>query len=95
MIFSVFIGILLGLSGLRAPAAIGILAICLVAKAVIDIRWDRMPLLRRVSPFIVYCHNLSLSGESTEQAHITYTLQLIFFGSLLGSGAYAVVRFFA
>lgn len=86
---------MLGLTGLKTPAAVGMLLLCLVVKAVIDIRWDRVPLLRRLSPFVVYCHNLSLSGESTDQAHISYTLQLIVFGLLLGSIAYAAVRYVA
>jgi len=86
---------MLGLSGLKAPAAVAVLAICLIGKAVIDIRWNRVPLLGRISPFVVYCQNLSLSGESTDQAHISYTLQLIVFGLALGAAAYSAVRFIA
>ncbi|MBI4203536.1 MAG: hypothetical protein HY527_00805 [Betaproteobacteria bacterium] len=52
----------------------------------------RMPVI--ISPCVVYCHNLARAGEPLEQAWISYTMQLVGFGALLGVAAYAAVRYF-
>ena len=93
MIFAVIVGAILGFSGLAAPVALLILAGSLAAKVVIDLRWDRVPIIGRVSPYVVYCHNLSQAGEPIEQAWISYAMQLFIFGGLLGGAAYALVRY--
>ena len=51
-----------------------------------------MPVI--ISPCVVYCHNLARAGEPLEQAWISYAMQLVGFGALLGVAAYAAVRYF-
>lgn len=95
MIFALIVGIILGVSGLGTPLAILILAASLAAKAVVDVLWERVPYLGGVSPFVVYCRNLERAGEPIGQAWISYAMQLLVFGALLGMAAYALVRYFA
>jgi len=93
MVFALIIGTILGLSGFKTPLALLILAASLVAKVVVDLRWDRLPFFGMPSPFVVYCHNLARAGEPIEQAWLSYAMQLFIFGALLGGSAYAVVRY--
>ena len=94
MIFAVIVGTILALGGFEPPVALLILAGLLAARVVVDLRWDRWPIIGRVSPYVVYCNNLSRAGEPIEQAWISYAIQLFVFGALLGGAAYAVVRYF-
>ena len=93
MIFALSVGILLGISNLGTPAAMLTLALALAGKVVVDLKWDRVPFLERVSPYVIYYRNLERAGESTDQAWISYVMQLLFFGALLGAAAYALVRY--
>lgn len=93
MLFSLGVGILLGVSNLGTPAAMVVLAAALVGKVVFDIRWDRVPVLGRVSPYVIYYHNLQRAGEPVDQAWISYALQLLLFGAVLGTVAHGLVRY--
>lgn len=93
MIFALGVGILLGISNLETPAAIFILVAALASKVVLDLKWDRVPVLGRVSPYVVYCHNLERAGEQVEHAWISYAIQLVLFGAVLGAAACGLVRY--
>lgn len=93
MIFSLGMGILLGISNLATPAAMLVLAVALAGKVVFDIKWERVPVLGHVSPYVIYYHNLKQTGEPVEQAWISYALQLLLFGAALGTAAYGLVRY--
>lgn len=95
MIFAALVGVMLGFSKLSTPFALFILAAALAAKVVVDLRWERMPFFGSVSPYIVYCQNLERSGESVDQAWLSYAMQHFFFGGLIGAGVFALVRAFA
>jgi hypothetical protein len=70
-----------------------LLAVMLMGKVVIDIKYERIPVLDRVSPFVIYCHKLDEAGETVEQAWISYGMQLLLFGAVLGVAAFTVVRY--
>lgn len=91
MIFAIFVGVVLGLRGVETPMAVVILAAALGAKVVFDVKWERVPYFGAVSPYVVYRQNLQRTGERTDHAWISYAIQLLFFGGLLGGTAYAVV----
>jgi hypothetical protein len=91
MILAAFIGLLLGLRSVETPMALLILVAALGVKLVIDVKWERMPFFGDVSPYVVYCRNLEKTGEPTDHAWISYSLQLFLFGGLLGATTYAVV----
>jgi hypothetical protein len=95
MVFALIAGTLLGLSRLDVIFAAMILVAALVCKIVFDVKWDRVPLTGSVSSFAAYSRNLERAGESTDQAWISYTLQLLVFGTLIGMAAYGLVRYFA
>ena len=94
MLFAIIIGTILGFSGVKTSLALLILAASLALKALVDVRWRRVPIVGSLSPYVVYCHNLERAGESTSQARLSYAMQLFFFGGLLGGAAYALVRSF-
>jgi hypothetical protein len=93
MFFAMSVGILLGISNLQTSAAMFTLALALALKVVFDIRWDRVPLLGRVSPYVIYYHNLQRAGEPVNHAWISYTLQLLLFGALAGVAGFGLVRY--
>lgn len=92
MIFAALVGFILGASKVATPFALLILACALGIKVVIDLRWEHAPFFGTRSPYITYCHNLERAGESTDQAWLSYAMQLFFFGGLLGAGAFALMR---
>ncbi|HET7597527.1 MAG TPA: hypothetical protein VFK15_11395 [Burkholderiales bacterium] len=92
MIFSALIGAVLGFTGIPAPLALLGLAGALAGKLFVDLRWRKLPLVGSLSPFIVYCHNLQQRGESTEQAHLSYAMQFLFFGGSIGVALFALAR---
>ena len=94
MIFAALVGVMLGFSKLSTPVALLILTAALLAKVVVDLRWDRTPIMGSRSPYIVYCQNLERAGESIDQAWLSYAMQLLFFGGLLGAGIFALARAF-
>lgn len=94
MIFAALIGVMLGMSKLSSPVALLLLAVALCAKVVIDLRWDRTPIVGTLSPYIAYCRNLQRAGESIDQAWLSYAMQLLFFGGLIGAGLFSLVRAF-
>jgi hypothetical protein len=94
MIFAFVVGLTLGFKAVDIPMALMFLFGALAAKLIVDVRWERMPLIGLVSPFIVYCHNLERAGEPVTHAWITYALQLLVFGMLAGMATYALVRYF-
>lgn len=93
MIFSGVVGVILGYMKFETPMALLLLTGCLAAKLLLDVRWDRMPIVGTVSPYLVYCRNLSRAGEPVDHAWISYAIQLLVFGALLGGSAYALVRY--
>jgi K+-transporting ATPase A subunit len=93
MLFALGVGILLGVSNMGTLSAIMLLAVMLMGKVVIDIKYERIPVLDRVSPFVIYCHKLDEAGETVEQAWISYGMQLLLFGAVLGVAAFTVVRY--
>jgi hypothetical protein len=93
MLFALGVGILLGVSNMGTLSAIMLLAVMLMGKVVIDIKYERIPVLDRVSPFVIYCHKLDEAGETVEQAWISYGMQLLLFGAVLGVAAFNVVRY--
>lgn len=94
MLFALGAGILLGVSNMGTLSAMMLLAVALMGKVVIDIKYERLPVLDRVSPFVIYCHKLDQAGEPVDQAWISYGMQLLLFGAVLGVVAFAVVRYF-
>lgn len=92
MLFSAFVGFVLGASKVATPFALLILACALGAKAVVDLRWARTPLIGTRSPYVTYCRNLERTGESIDHAWLSYAMQLFFFGGLIGTGAFALMR---
>ena len=94
MIFAIFIGLMLGLRSVEITMAVIILMAMLVLKLWIDVKWERLPFLGDVSPYVVYCRNLERMGEIPRLPWISYGLQLFVFGGLLGGTAYAVVSMF-
>ena len=90
MIFAFVAGIILGVQHSDFAFAAGVIAGVLAAKAAIDVIWDRMPLLGLISPFVVYRYNLTQKGETTDHAWISYSLQMLVFGSALGLATYAL-----
>jgi hypothetical protein len=93
MLFALGVGILLGVSNMGTLSAMMLLAVMLMGKVVIDIKYERIPVLDRVSPFVIYCHKLDEAGETVEQAWISYGMQLLLFGAVLGVAAFTVVRY--
>lgn len=92
MFFAALVGMVLGLGQLSTPLALLILAGAVGAKAVVDLRWHRTPLIGTLSPYIKYCENLERAGESIEQAWLSYAMQLLFFGSLIGTAFFFLMR---
>jgi hypothetical protein len=90
MIFAFVAGVILGVEHSELPFAAAVIAGVLVAKTMIDVVWDRMPLLGLISPYVVYRHNLAEKGEATEHAWVSYSLQMMVFGMAVGLAAYAV-----
>lgn len=93
MLFALGVGILLGVSNMGTLSAMLSLALALMCKLVIDIKYERVPVLDRVSPFVIYCHRLDQAGETVEQAWISYGIQLLLFGAGLGVAAFSAVRY--
>jgi len=94
MIFALIVGLILGFKSLEIPMALVFLAGALAVKIFVDVRWDRMPLIGLVSPFVVYCRNLKRAGEPVTHAWLTYALQLFVFGMLAGMAGYGLARLF-
>ena len=92
MLFSAFVGMVLGVGQLATPAAMLMLVIVIGAKIIVDLRWHKTPLIGMTSPYIRYCENLERMGESIEQAWLSYAMQVLFFGGLLGGGCFALMR---
>lgn len=93
MLFALLAGAILGFMPMPASAAFLLLLVLLSVKAVIDVRYEKMPLFNSTSPFLLYCHNLAESGEDTAFAWISYALQLIVFGMIFGGGLLAFARY--
>jgi hypothetical protein len=93
MIYSVVVGAILGFMKFDTPMALLLLTGCLAVRLLVDVRWDRMPIVGSESPYTVYCRNLSNVGEPVEHAWVSYALQLLVFGVLFGMAAYALVRY--
>lgn len=93
MLFALILGAVLGFTALSTPAAFVVLAASLAVKALVDVRYEKLPLLNSPSPFLLYCHNLAERGEDTGFAWISYVLQLIVFGMIFGGGLLAFARF--
>jgi hypothetical protein len=91
-LYAIVTGALLGLSGIGTGAALFALAAALSVKVLVDVKWERLPLLGWPSPYAVYCHNLAQRGEATDHAWVSYVIQLFAFGLLGGWAAYALLR---
>jgi ABC-type nitrate/sulfonate/bicarbonate transport system permease component len=88
------IGAALGLAGVGTPAALVGLAVALAAKIVVDVTWQRLPVVGWPTAYAVYCYNLAQRGELTEHAWLSYVLQLLGFGLVVGWAAYALLKYF-
>ncbi|MDP1674719.1 MAG: hypothetical protein Q8L65_16590 [Burkholderiales bacterium] len=93
MLFALFTGAVIGFIPLPTSAAFLLLLVLLSLKAMIDVRFEKMPLFNSPSPFLLYCHNLAERGEDTGYAWISYVLQLIVFGMIFGGALLAFGRF--
>lgn len=93
MLFALFLGAILGFTPLPVPAAFLVLLTALGLKALVDVRYEKLPFFDSPSPFLLYCHNLAERGEQTGYAWISYTLQLVVFGMIFGGGLLAFARF--
>lgn len=93
MIFALLLGAILGFTTLGIPVALLVFTGLLGLKALIDVRYEKMPLFNSPSPFLVYCHNLAARGEKTGHAWFSYVLQLMVFGWVFGGGLFAFARF--
>ena len=93
MLFALLAGAILGFMPMSTSAAFLVLLVLLSLKAMIDVRYEKMPLFNSTSPFLMYCHNLAERGEETGYAWISYALQLIAFGMIFGGGLLAFARY--
>ncbi|MDP1536250.1 MAG: hypothetical protein Q8L95_03605 [Burkholderiales bacterium] len=93
MLFALLLGAILGFTALPTWAAFAVLAVVLVLKALIDVRFEKLPFLDSPSPFLLYCHNLAEKGEETGYAWISYALQLVVFGVIFGGALLAFARY--
>lgn len=93
MLFGLLLGAILGFVPLPTPVAFIVLAVALVVKAAVDVRFEKLPLFDSPSPFLLYCHNLAERGEETGYAWISYSMQLVIFGLIFGGGLLAFARF--
>ncbi len=93
MLFALLTGAVIGFIPLPTSAAFLLLLVLLSLKAMIDVRFEKMPLFNSPSPFLLYCHNLAERGEDTGYAWISYVLQLIVFGMIFGGALLAFGRF--
>jgi hypothetical protein len=93
MLFALLLGAILGFVPLPAWAAFTVLAVALVLKALVDVRFEKLPGFDAPSPFLLYCHNLAERGEETGFAWISYGVQLVGFGLIFGGGLLAFARF--
>lgn len=93
MIFALLLGAILGFTPLEAPAALVVLSAALALKALVDVRFEKLPFIRQPSPFLLYCHNLAERGEPTGHAWFSYALQLMVFGLIFGGGLLVFARF--
>lgn len=90
MIFAFVAGIILGIQHSEPAYAAGVIAAVIAVKTVVDVIWDKVPLLGLISPFVVYRYNLTQKGEATAHAWISYALQMMIFGMALGLATYAL-----
>ena len=93
MIFAFVAGIILGIQHSEPTYAAGVIAAVIAVKTVVDIIWDKVPILGLISPFVVYRYNLTQKGEATAYAWISYALQMMVFGMVLGLATYALFFF--
>jgi hypothetical protein len=93
MLFALLFGAILGFMPLPAPVAFLVLAAALAVKALLDVRYEKMPVFNSPSPYLLYCHNLAQSGEQTAHAWFSYVLQLMVFGMIFGGGLLAFGRY--
>lgn len=93
MLFALLLGAILGFTPLPTLAAFGVLALALLAKAVVDVRFEKLPGFDAPSPFLLYCHNLAEQGEETGFAWISYGVQLVGFGMIFGGGLLAFAKY--
>ena len=94
MAFVIALGAFLGFIAPQNPVmALSALAAVLIAKAILDVRYSHLQLLKRPSPFLHYCKNLMERDEEISGAGFSYMLQLVIFGMLAGGGMYLLVRF--
>jgi len=90
MIFAFVAGIMLGMEHSGPGLAAGVIAGIMAVKAAIDVIWDKVPLLGLISPYVVYRYNLTQKGETTDHAWVSYSLQLVVFGTALGLATYGL-----
>ncbi len=93
MLFALLLGAVLGFTSLPSWMAFVVLAASLALKALIDVRFEKMPLFNSPSPFLLYCHNLAENNEPTGHAWFSYVLQLMVFGMIFGGGLLAFARY--
>lgn len=84
---------MLGIQHSELSYATGVIAAVIAVKTAIDVIWDKVPLLGLISPFVVYRYNLTQKGEETSHAWISYALQMMVFGMVLGLATYALFFF--
>lgn len=92
MLFALLLGAILGFTSLEVPFAIVVLAAALALKVMVDVRFEKIPLVGMPSPFLLYCHNLAERGEETGHAWFSYAVQLMVFGIVFGGGLFAFAR---
>lgn len=93
MLFALLLGAILGFTSLEVPFAIVILTAALALKAMVDVRFEKIPLIGMPSPFLIYCRNLAAQGEETGHAWFSYAVQLMVFGIVFGGGLFAFARY--
>ena len=93
MSFVIALGAFLGFIGLEPVRALLAIAVVLVAKGFFDVQYCHLELFKRPSPFLHYCKNLMDRNEDVSGAALTYLLQWVLFGMLVGGGMYALVSY--
>jgi len=93
MLFALILGAILGFVPVGATTAFLVLAASLAVKALVDVRYDKLPYIDQPSPYLLYCHNLVERGESTSFAWLSYVVQLFVFGMIFGGGLLAFARY--
>jgi hypothetical protein len=94
MIYAVAIGILLAMGDAPATTAAIVIAILVVAHAVWEIAFKKLPISGSDSPYALYVQNLHVQGDTPQRPWVGYLLQSCVFWMPVAFIAYLAVAYF-